>query len=48
MYLSHSALDHNDSSALPGHFTRTITTALKEKIIKTYVFEDKLTKYLSV
>ena len=23
LYLFHNALDHNDSSALPGHFTRT-------------------------
>ena len=23
-YLFHNALDHNDSSALPGHFTRAI------------------------
>ena len=24
LYLFHNALDHNDSSALPGHFMRTI------------------------
>ena len=24
LYLFHNALDHSDSSALPGHFTRTI------------------------
>ena len=24
LYLFHNALDHNDSSALPGHFTRAI------------------------
>ena len=28
LYLFHNALDHNDSSALPGHFTRTIPYAI--------------------
>ena len=32
LYLYHNALDHNDSSALPGHFTRTIQIKCKKYI----------------
>ena len=41
IYLFHNALDHNDSSALPGHFTRAIPN---KSILACMVVEKSLTK----